>query len=65
MTTKIQCEGSISTVYAYSNNNIYGVMVILLEKKGNMSKHDIMLIIFKFCVSQIYLIVLLPNLKCT
>ena len=28
-----------------------------------MSKHDIMLIIFKYCVSKIYIIVLLPNLK--
>ena len=29
-----------------------------------MSKHDIILIIFKFCVYIIYLIVLLPNSKC-
>ena len=28
-----------------------------------MSKHNIMLIIFKFCVSKAYIIVLLPNLK--
>ena len=39
-------------------------MVILLEKKKNMSKHDIILIIFKWCASKIYLIVLIPNLKC-
>ena len=30
-----------------------------------MSKHDIILIIFKLCVSKIYLIVLIPNLECT
>ena len=30
-----------------------------------MSKHDIMLIIFKFYVSKIYLVVLLPNFKHT
>ena len=40
-------------------------MVILLKKKENMSKHDKILIIFKFCVSKMYLIVLLPNIKCT
>ena len=28
-----------------------------------MSKHNIIIIIFKFCVSKITLIVLLPNLK--
>ena len=33
------------------------------KKKGNMSKYDIIQIIFKFCVSQMYLIVLLPNIK--
>ena len=30
-----------------------------------MSKHDIMLIIFKCCVSKIYLVVLVSNLKRT
>ena len=30
-----------------------------------MSKHDIILIIFKCCVSKFYIIVLLPNLKLT
>ena len=40
-------------------------MVIMLENKGNMSKYDIILIILKYCVSQIYLIALLPNLKHT
>ena len=30
-----------------------------------MSKYDIIQIIFKLCVSQMYLIVLLPNLKRT
>ena len=34
-------------------------------KKGNMSKYDIIQIISKFCVSQMYLIVLLPNIKRT
>ena len=28
-----------------------------------MSKHDIMLITFKFCVSKMYLIVMVHNLK--
>ena len=32
-------------------------------KKVNMSKYDIIQIIFKFCVSQMYLIVLLPTIK--
>ena len=32
-------------------------------KKVNMSKYDIIQIIFKFCVSQMYLIVILPNIK--
>ena len=40
-------------------------MVIILKKKGNVLKYDIILIIFKYCVSQMYLIVLLPNLKHT
>ena len=30
-----------------------------------MSKHDIILIIFKWCVSKIYLMVLILNLKFT
>ena len=30
-----------------------------------MPKYDIIQIIFKCCVSQMYFIVLLPNLKCT
>ena len=30
-----------------------------------MSKYDIIQIIFKFCVSKMYLIVLLPNIKFT
>ena len=34
-------------------------------EKGNMSKYNIIHIIFKFCVSQIYLIVMLPNIKLT
>ena len=38
-------------------------MVIMLKKKGNMSKYDIIQLIFKCCVSQMYLIVLLPKLK--
>ena len=33
-------------------------------KNGNLSKYDIRQIIFKCCVSQMYLIVLLPNIKC-
>ena len=33
------------------------------KKKGNIFKYDIIQIIFKYCVSQIYLIVLLPNIK--
>ena len=34
-------------------------------KKGNMSKCDIIQIIFKFRVSQMYIIVLLPNITRT
>ena len=37
----------------------------MLEKKGNMSKYDIIQRIFKCCVSQIYIIVLLSNMKRT
>ena len=37
----------------------------ILEKKVNMSKYDIIQIIFKFRVSKMYLIVLLPNIKRT
>ena len=33
------------------------------EKKGNTSKYDIIKIIIKCCVSQIYLILMLPNIK--
>ena len=36
-----------------------------MQKKGNMSKYDIIQIIFKCCVSQMYLKVLLPNIKRT
>ena len=32
-------------------------------KKGNTSKYNIIQIIFKFCVPQMYFIVLLPNIK--
>ena len=64
MATKIQHEGFRRTVYAYSNHIIYGVM-IYFPKKKNMSKHNIILIIFKFCVYKITLTELLPNLKCT
>ena len=35
------------------------------RKKKKMSNHDIILIIFRCCVSKIYFISLLPNLKCT
>ena len=62
MATKIQHEGFSCTVYAYSNNSIYDVM-IYFPKKKNMSKHNIILIIFKLCASKITLIVLIPNLK--
>ena len=37
----------------------------MLEKKGNNSEYDIINIIFKCCESEMYLIVLLPNYKCT
>ena len=40
-------------------------MEIMLGKKGNMSKYTIIQIIFKCCASQIYIIVLLPNIKLT
>ena len=33
------------------------------RKKGNKSEYDIIQIIFKCCVSQMYLMVLLPNIK--
>ena len=35
----------------------------MLEKKGNTSKYDIRQIIFKCCLSQTHLIVLLPDKK--
>ena len=34
-------------------------------KKGNNLEYDIIQIIFKCCESYMYLIVLLPNYKCT
>ena len=34
-----------------------------MPEKGNMSKYDIIQIIFKCCVPKMYLIVLLPNIK--
>ena len=37
----------------------------MLKKKGDMSEYDITQIIFKCCVSYMYLIVLSSNLKCT
>ena len=37
----------------------------MLQRKENISKYDIIQITFKFCVSQMYLIVLLPNKKHT
>ena len=38
----------------------------IMLKKGNISKYDIIQIIFKCCVSQIYLVVMLPNINsCT
>ena len=40
-------------------------MEIMLERKGNMSKYNMIQIIFKCCVSQIYLIVMLSNMKRT
>ena len=40
-------------------------MEIMLEKKGNISKKDIIQIIFKCCVSHMYLIVILSNIKLT
>ena len=40
-------------------------MEIMLEKKGNMLKYDIIHIVFKCCVSQMYPIVMLPNIKRT
>ena len=61
--TKIQDEGFSHMVYAYSNNSIHGVM-IYFSKQKNMSKIEIILIIFKSCVYNFFLIVMLPNLKC-
>ena len=37
----------------------------MLLKKGNMSKYDMLQIIFKGYVSQMYLILMSPNIKCT
>ena len=37
----------------------------MLKKKEIKPKYDIIQIIFKFCESEMYLIVLLPNYKCT
>ena len=36
-----------------------------MQKIGNMSKYDIIWIIFKYYVSQMYLILMLPNIKRT
>ena len=41
------------------------LLLYISRKKKNMSKHNIILIIFKCCVSKITLIVMLPNLKFT
>ena len=38
-------------------------MEIMIEKNKNMSKYDIIQVIFKCCVSQMYLVVLLSNYK--
>ena len=35
----------------------------IMLKKENISKYDIILIVFKFSISQMYLIVPLPNIK--
>ena len=37
----------------------------IMLKKENMSKCDIIQIIFKCCVSQMYLIIMLHNIKLT
>ena len=37
----------------------------IMQKKGNIPKYNIIQIIFKLCVSQMYLIVLLLNIKRT
>ena len=47
------------------NINIYVVLEIILEKKGNKSEYNIIQIIFKCCESNMYLILLLPNIKRT
>ena len=36
-----------------------------MQKKGNIPKYDMRQIIFKYCVSQMYFIVLLTNIKRT
>ena len=36
----------------------------IMQKKGNMLKYDIRQIIFKCYVSHMYIILLLPNIKC-
>ena len=36
-----------------------------MQKKGNKPEYDIIQIIFKCCESNMYLIVLLPNIKRT
>ena len=64
MSMNRQCEGFSLTVYAYSNNSIDGA-IIYFSKNKNMSKLEIILIIFKCCESKIYIIILLPKLKCT
>ena len=35
----------------------------MLKKKGNKPEYNIIQIIFKCCVSNMYLIVMLPNIK--
>ena len=55
---------NIGTVQAYVNINIYVVLIIML-KKGNKLEYDIIQIMFKFCESEMYLIVLLPKYKRT
>ena len=61
MVTIMPNGGFRYTVLAYSNNSVR----IYLPKKKRLPKHNIILTLFKCCVSKITLIVLITYLKYT
>ena len=44
--------------------NIIYVVLEIMFKNNKKTEYDIIQIIFKLCVSNMYLILLLPNIKC-